>query len=102
MQTKHLLGYQKTRKFDHPREFLKDFKGIVVTDGYQVYHSIDKAFGHGSKREIMSHEAEDRISKMFAIVLTKNNTFVYSLITETFQWTTMLHYTQDIFILIFS
>ena len=62
----------------------------MVTDGYQVYHSIDKerqdltvagcwvhskrkfseinkAFGHGSKRETMSHEAEDRISKMFAI-----------------------------------
>lgn len=37
-----LYDYQKTRKLDHPREFLKDFKGIVVTDGYQVYHSIDK------------------------------------------------------------
>ena len=27
-------------------------------------------------------------AKLLAIVLTKNNTFVYSLITETFQWTT--------------
>ena len=36
-----LYDYQKTRKLDHPREFLKDFKGIVVTDGYQVYHSIE-------------------------------------------------------------
>ena len=85
-----LYDYQKTRKLDHPREFLKDFKGIVVTDGYQVYHSIDKerqdltvagclvhskrefseinkAFGHGGKRKTMSHEAENRISKMFAI-----------------------------------
>ena len=42
MQTKHLLGYQKTRKLDYPREFLNGFKGIMVTDGYQVYHSIDK------------------------------------------------------------
>ena len=85
-----LYDYQKTRKLDHPREFLKDFKGIVVTDGYQVYHSleksrqditvagcwvhakrkfseINKAFGHGSKREAISHEAVDRISMMFML-----------------------------------
>lgn len=35
-----LYEYQKTRKADHPKEFLKDFKGICVTDGYQVYHTI--------------------------------------------------------------
>ena len=85
-----LYDYQKTRKLDHPREFLKDFKGIVVTDGYQFYHSIEKsrqditvagcwvhakrkfseinkAFGHGSKREAISHEAVDRISMMFML-----------------------------------
>lgn len=26
----------------HPRAFLKNFKGICVTDGYQVYHTIEK------------------------------------------------------------
>ena len=85
-----LYDYQKTRKLDHPREFLKDIKGIVITDGYQVYHSIEKlrqditvagcwvhakrkfseinkAFGHGSKREAISHEAVDRISMMFML-----------------------------------
>lgn len=36
-----LYEYQKTRKADHPREFLKEFHGICVTDGYQVYHTID-------------------------------------------------------------
>ena len=35
-----LYEYQKTRKKEHAREFLKDFSGICVTDGYQVYHSI--------------------------------------------------------------
>ncbi len=35
-----LYEYQKTRKKEHAREFLKDFHGICVTDGYQVYHSI--------------------------------------------------------------
>lgn len=37
-----LYDYQKTRRADHPREFLKGYKGIVVTDGYQVYHTIEK------------------------------------------------------------
>ena len=36
-----LYEYQKTRKTDHPREFLRDFRGYCVTDGYQVYHTID-------------------------------------------------------------
>lgn len=37
-----LYEYQKTRKTDHPREFLKDYNGTVVTDGYQVYHTLEK------------------------------------------------------------
>lgn len=37
-----LYQYQKTRNASHPREFLKDFSGICVTDGYQVYHTIEK------------------------------------------------------------
>ncbi len=37
-----LYEYQKTRNASHPRTFLKDFSGICVTDGYQVYHSIEK------------------------------------------------------------
>lgn len=36
-----LYEYQKTRASDHPREFLKDFKGYCVTDGYAAYHKID-------------------------------------------------------------
>ena len=30
-----------TRNASHPREFLKDFSGVCVTDGYQVYHTIE-------------------------------------------------------------
>ena len=33
--------YQRTRKADAPQEFLKDFAGKLVCDGYQVYHSIE-------------------------------------------------------------
>ena len=37
-----LYDYQKTRRADHPREFLKGYKGILVTDGYQVYHTLQR------------------------------------------------------------
>lgn len=37
-----LYEYQKTRNASHPREFLKDFSGVCVTDGYQVYHKLEK------------------------------------------------------------
>ncbi len=36
-----LYDWQPSRKADHPREFLKDYSGAVVTDGYQVYHKLD-------------------------------------------------------------
>ena len=39
-----LYEYQKTRNTSHPREFLKDYQGVVVTDGYQVYHTLDKEY----------------------------------------------------------
>ena len=37
-----LYDYQKTRNTSHPREFLKNYSGTVVTDGYQVYHTLEK------------------------------------------------------------
>ena len=37
-----LYEYQRTRNASHPREFLKDFRGVCVTDGYQVYHTIEE------------------------------------------------------------
>ena len=35
-----IYEYQKTRKADHPKEFLKGFEGTLVTDGYEVYHKL--------------------------------------------------------------
>ena len=37
-----LYEYQRTRKSDHPEEFLKDFKGIMVCDGYSAYRKLDR------------------------------------------------------------
>ena len=35
-----LYEYQPSRAQDHPKEFLKGFKGYLTTDGYAVYNSL--------------------------------------------------------------
>lgn len=37
-----LYEYQRTRNIIHPREFLKNYTGTCVTDGYQVYDTLEK------------------------------------------------------------
>lgn len=32
--------YQKTRHSDHPKEYYKNFKGILMTDGLEQYHKL--------------------------------------------------------------
>ena len=34
--------YQKTRGAKHPQEFLKEFSGALVCDGYSAYHKLGK------------------------------------------------------------
>ncbi len=83
-----IYDYQATRKTDHPAEFLKDYSGILVTDGYQVYHSLEKrradlkvagcwvhakrkfaeyvkAIGDKDLEGIIATEATNRISELF-------------------------------------
>ena len=36
-----VYDYQKTRNADAPRAFLEGFKGKLVCDGYQVYHTLE-------------------------------------------------------------
>lgn len=35
-----LYEYQSSRRAEHPKEFLKDFKGYLHTDGYNGYHDL--------------------------------------------------------------
>ena len=37
-----LYEYQRTRKADHPREFLKGFTGVAVCDGYSAYRKLNR------------------------------------------------------------
>lgn len=34
--------YQKTRHSDHPKDYYKDFKGILMTDGLEQYHKLER------------------------------------------------------------
>ena len=37
-----IYDWQPSRKADHPDEFLKEYHGALVTDGYGGYHKIDR------------------------------------------------------------
>lgn len=37
-----LFEYQKTRHSEHPKEFYKNYRGILVTDGLSQYHKISR------------------------------------------------------------
>lgn len=37
-----LYEYQRTRKADHPKEFLKEFQGVVVCDSYSAYRKLNR------------------------------------------------------------
>lgn len=37
-----LYEYQKTRHHEHPENFYKGYQGVLVTDGLQQYHLIEK------------------------------------------------------------
>ena len=34
--------YQKTRHSDHPKAYYKDFDGVLVTDGLEQYHKLER------------------------------------------------------------
>lgn len=47
--------YQKTRHSDHPKEYYKDFNGILMTDGLGQYHKIAKELNGLENANCFSH-----------------------------------------------
>ncbi|WP_349945177.1 IS66 family transposase [Lacrimispora sp. BS-2] len=86
-----LYEYQPTRKADNPRRFLEGYSGILMTDGYQVYHTLAnerpdelkvagcwahakrrwteliKSIGKGTANGLIADEANRRISAIYHI-----------------------------------
>lgn len=83
-----LYEYQKTRNASHPREFLKNYSGVCVTDGYQVYHTLEKekedltiagCWAHGRRRfdEALKLLPKEGRSKSNAYLVMKQIQAIY-------------------------
>jgi len=67
-----LYEYQKTRNSVHPKEFYKDFEGILVTDGLEQYHKLDRELDGLTNANCWAHARRDYSDAIKAI--GKSNT----------------------------
>lgn len=88
--------YQKTRHSDHPKEYYKNYEGILVTDGLEQYHKIArelkgltnancyaharrhftnalKAIGKGNEKAIKSSIAYEALLRIATIYKLEGN-----------------------------
>ena len=54
-----LYEYQKTRHHDHPKEFYKDYHGILETDGLSQYHLLEKELSGLINANCWTHARRD-------------------------------------------
>ena len=47
--------YQKTRHSSHPKEYYKDFKGVLMTDGLEQYHKLARELEGVTNANCMAH-----------------------------------------------
>lgn len=47
--------YQKTRHSDHPKAYYRDFSGILVTDGLEQYHKLERDLEGITNANCMAH-----------------------------------------------
>ena len=47
--------YQKTRHSDHPKEYYKDFTGVLMTDGLEQYHKLERDLDGVINANCMAH-----------------------------------------------
>ena len=62
-----VYGYQKTRHSDHPKEYYKDFKGILMTDGLSQYHKIARELEGLTNANCFTHARRDYADAVKAI-----------------------------------
>lgn len=59
--------YQKTRHSDHPKEYYKDFQGILVTDGLEQYHKTARDLNGLTNANCFAHARRDYADAIKAI-----------------------------------
>ena len=50
-----IYEYQKTRYSDHPKAYYKDFSGILMTDGLEQYHKLERDLEGIKNANCMAH-----------------------------------------------
>ncbi|MCR5747070.1 MAG: IS66 family transposase [Lachnospiraceae bacterium] len=59
--------YQKTRHHEHPLEYYKDYKGVLVTDGLQQYHILERKINGLISANCWAHARRDLADALKAI-----------------------------------
>lgn len=59
--------YQKTRHSDHPKEYYRDFHGILMTDGLEQYHKIARELEDLTNANCFAHARRDYADAIKAI-----------------------------------
>lgn len=59
--------YQKTRHSDHPKEYYKDYHGILMTDGLEQYHKIARELEGLTNANCWAHARRDYADVIKAI-----------------------------------
>ena len=62
-----LYEYQKTRHHQHPENYYRDFKGILITDGLQQYHMIENSLEGVTSANCWAHARRDFADALKAI-----------------------------------
>lgn len=62
-----LFEYQKTRHHEHPENYYRDYKGVLVTDGLQQYHLIEKNLEGVTSANCWAHARRDFSDALKAI-----------------------------------
>ena len=60
-----LYEYQRARKANHPREFLKGFAGMVLCDGYSTYRKLDPKAAQKTAKDTVAYETLKRIGAIY-------------------------------------
>ena len=59
--------YQKSRHSDHPKEYYRDFEGVLVTDGLSQYHKIARELEGLENANCWAHARRDFADALKAI-----------------------------------
>lgn len=62
-----LFEYQKTRHHEHPENYYRDYNGVLVTEGLQQYHLIEKNLEGVTSANCWAHARHDFSDAMKAI-----------------------------------